>query len=191
MCQAVLSPNLTKKFQWEVSQIADNRFPCVMLLGGLSVNLNHLIIGQYILISFTHMLWPCILLTSFKSWTVVVALFLCAVAKVAFSNKPIKKRERENNYLSHIGKNYNNFKYETICAQSVRIYWPTAKASTASWIAPIASARNIGNCKSSMLSSTCFLWFAGSLAFILFLSCQSCIIIFDATSFINLRKNWN
>ena len=42
MCQAVLSPDLTKKFQWEVSQIADNRFPCVMLLGGLSVNLNHL-----------------------------------------------------------------------------------------------------------------------------------------------------
>ena len=42
MCQAVLSPNLTKKFQWEVSQIADNRFPCVMLIGGLSVNLNHL-----------------------------------------------------------------------------------------------------------------------------------------------------
>ena len=42
MCQAVLSPNLTKKFQWEVSQIADNRFPCVTLLGGLSVNLNHL-----------------------------------------------------------------------------------------------------------------------------------------------------
>ena len=33
MCQAVLSPNLTKKFQWEVSQIADNRFPLVMLLG--------------------------------------------------------------------------------------------------------------------------------------------------------------
>ena len=42
MCQAVLSPNLAKKFRWEVSQIADNRFPCVMLLGGLSVNLNHL-----------------------------------------------------------------------------------------------------------------------------------------------------
>ena len=42
MYQAVLSPNLTKKFQWEVSQIADNRFPCVTLLGGLSVNLNYL-----------------------------------------------------------------------------------------------------------------------------------------------------
>ena len=42
MCQAVLSPNLTKKFQWKVSQIADNRFTFVMLLGGLSVNLNHL-----------------------------------------------------------------------------------------------------------------------------------------------------
>ena len=25
-----------------MSQIADNRFPCVMQLGGLSVNLNHL-----------------------------------------------------------------------------------------------------------------------------------------------------
>ena len=37
------SPNLTKKFQWEVSQIADNRLPLMMLLGGLSVNLNHLI----------------------------------------------------------------------------------------------------------------------------------------------------
>ena len=47
MCQAVLSPNLTKKFQWEVSQIADNRFPCVMLLGGLSVNLNHLKTHQH------------------------------------------------------------------------------------------------------------------------------------------------
>ena len=39
MCQAVLSPNLTKKFQWEVSHIADNRFPCVMLLGGLRCKL--------------------------------------------------------------------------------------------------------------------------------------------------------
>ena len=27
MCQAVLSANLTKKFQKEVSQMADNRFP--------------------------------------------------------------------------------------------------------------------------------------------------------------------
>ena len=35
MCQAVLSPNLTKKFQWEVSQIANNRFPHLILLGGL------------------------------------------------------------------------------------------------------------------------------------------------------------
>ena len=28
MSQAVLSPNLTKEVQWEVSQIADKRFPC-------------------------------------------------------------------------------------------------------------------------------------------------------------------
>ena len=48
MCQAVLSPNLTKKFQREVSQIASDRFPCVMLLGGLSVNLNHLKIEKNI-----------------------------------------------------------------------------------------------------------------------------------------------
>ena len=30
MSQAVLSSKLTKKVQWEVSQIADKRFPCVM-----------------------------------------------------------------------------------------------------------------------------------------------------------------
>ena len=33
---------MTKKFQWEVSQIAEKKFPRAMLLGGLSVNLNHL-----------------------------------------------------------------------------------------------------------------------------------------------------
>ena len=42
MSQAVLSPNLTKEVQWEVSQIADKRFPYVIVKGGLSVNLNHL-----------------------------------------------------------------------------------------------------------------------------------------------------
>ena len=42
MSSGVLSPNLTKKFQWEVSQIAEKKFLHAMLLGGLSVNLNHL-----------------------------------------------------------------------------------------------------------------------------------------------------
>ena len=42
MSQGPLCPNLTKKFQKEVSQIANRNFPLVMLLGGLSVNLNHL-----------------------------------------------------------------------------------------------------------------------------------------------------
>ena len=42
MSQAVLSPKLTKEIQWEVAQIADKRFPCVIVYGGLSVNLNHL-----------------------------------------------------------------------------------------------------------------------------------------------------
>ena len=31
MSQAVLSPNLTKEVQKEVSQIADERFPCVIV----------------------------------------------------------------------------------------------------------------------------------------------------------------
>ena len=42
MSQAVLSPNLTKEVQWEVSQISDKRFPLATVQGGLSVNLNHL-----------------------------------------------------------------------------------------------------------------------------------------------------
>ena len=60
MCQAVLSPNLTKKFQWKVSQIANNRFPLVMLLGGSSVDLNHLTkngILDYILLHIYANLW--------------------------------------------------------------------------------------------------------------------------------------
>ena len=44
MSQGPLCPNLTKKVQKEVSQIASRNLSCVMLLGGLSVNLNHLII---------------------------------------------------------------------------------------------------------------------------------------------------
>ena len=46
MSQGPLCPNLTKKFQKEVSQIANRNFALVMLLGGLNVNLNHLKIGR-------------------------------------------------------------------------------------------------------------------------------------------------
>ena len=42
MSQGTLCPNLTKKFQKEVSKIANRNLSCVILLGGLSVNLNHL-----------------------------------------------------------------------------------------------------------------------------------------------------
>ena len=42
MSQGPLCPNLTKKVQRKVSQIANRNFSRVMLLGGLSVNLNHL-----------------------------------------------------------------------------------------------------------------------------------------------------
>ena len=42
MSQGPLCPNLTQKFQKEVSQIANRTLPRPILLGGLSVNLNHL-----------------------------------------------------------------------------------------------------------------------------------------------------
>ena len=42
MSQGPLCPNLTQKIQREVSQMANQNFSCTMLLGGLSVNLNHL-----------------------------------------------------------------------------------------------------------------------------------------------------
>ena len=42
MSQGPLCPNLTKKFQAEVSQMANRNLLHVMLLGGLSINLNHL-----------------------------------------------------------------------------------------------------------------------------------------------------
>ena len=42
MSQGVLCPNLTKKFQSKVSQMANHKLPCAVAIGGLSVNLNHL-----------------------------------------------------------------------------------------------------------------------------------------------------
>ena len=42
MSQGPLCPNLTQKVQKEVSQIVNRNFSPVILLGGLSVNLNHL-----------------------------------------------------------------------------------------------------------------------------------------------------
>ena len=42
MSQGPLCPNLSQKVQKEVSQIANHNLPCMMLKGGLSVNLNHL-----------------------------------------------------------------------------------------------------------------------------------------------------
>ena len=42
MSQGPLCSNLTKKFQKEVSQMANRNLSLMILLGGLSVNLNHL-----------------------------------------------------------------------------------------------------------------------------------------------------
>ena len=44
MSQGPLCPNLSQKVQKEVSQMANHNLSCAMLEGGLSVNLNHLII---------------------------------------------------------------------------------------------------------------------------------------------------
>ena len=42
MSQGALYPNLSQKVQKEVSQMANCNLSWVILLGGLSVNLNHL-----------------------------------------------------------------------------------------------------------------------------------------------------
>ena len=42
MSQGPLCPNVTKKVQKEVSQIANHNLSLMILLGGLSLNLNHL-----------------------------------------------------------------------------------------------------------------------------------------------------
>ena len=42
MSQGPLCPNLSQKVQAEVSQMANRNLSRVILLGGLSVNLNHL-----------------------------------------------------------------------------------------------------------------------------------------------------
>ena len=42
MSQGPLCPNLSKKVQKEVSKMANRNLSPVILLGGLSVNLNHL-----------------------------------------------------------------------------------------------------------------------------------------------------
>ena len=44
MSQGPLCPNLSQKVQMEVSQMANCNLSPVILLGGLSLNLNHLII---------------------------------------------------------------------------------------------------------------------------------------------------
>ena len=45
MSQGPLCPNLSQKVQKEVSQMANRNLSPVILLGGLSVNLNHLKTG--------------------------------------------------------------------------------------------------------------------------------------------------
>ena len=48
MSQGPLCPNLSQKVQSEVSQMANCNLSCVILLGGLSVNLNHLKSAYYV-----------------------------------------------------------------------------------------------------------------------------------------------
>ena len=55
MSQGPLCPNLSQKVQKEVSQMANCNLSRVILLGGLSVNLNHLKTRKY---SNTKGNWP-------------------------------------------------------------------------------------------------------------------------------------
>ena len=55
MSQGPLCPNLTQKVQREVSQMSNRNFSRVMLLGGLSVNLNHLKIAALPFIFVNHL----------------------------------------------------------------------------------------------------------------------------------------
>ena len=48
MSQGPLCPNLSQKVQAEVSQMANHNLSRVILLGGLSVNLNHLKTGKIV-----------------------------------------------------------------------------------------------------------------------------------------------
>ena len=48
MSQGPLCPNLSQKVQKEVSKMANRNLSPVILLGGLSVNLNHLKMDEYI-----------------------------------------------------------------------------------------------------------------------------------------------
>ena len=52
MSQGPLCPNLSQKVQTEVSQMANHNLSRMILLGGLSVNLNHLKTEPYILSRF-------------------------------------------------------------------------------------------------------------------------------------------
>ena len=56
MSQGPLCPNLSQKVQKEVSQMANRNLPIAMLLGGLSVNLNHLKKRKVVVMSEQH---PC------------------------------------------------------------------------------------------------------------------------------------
>ena len=57
MSQGPLCPNLTQKVQKEVSQMANRNLPIGMLLGGLSVNLNHLKTPIYQPLQFDLNIW--------------------------------------------------------------------------------------------------------------------------------------
>ena len=60
MSQGPLCPNLTKKGQAEVSQMANRNLSRVILLGGLSVNLNHLKIKIQMAENRCLTFWTCV-----------------------------------------------------------------------------------------------------------------------------------
>ena len=57
MSRGPLCPNLTQKVQKKVSQMANRNFSPVILLGGLSVNLNHLKSGFQLSMACSVLYW--------------------------------------------------------------------------------------------------------------------------------------
>ena len=58
MSQGPLCPNLSQKVQKEVSQMANRNLSPVILLGGLSVNLNHLKTACFTNCHVSHIQFP-------------------------------------------------------------------------------------------------------------------------------------
>ena len=76
MSQGPLCPNLTQKFQNKVSQMANHNLSPMTLLGGLSVNLNHLKTHERTIWKCSKKDAPMRQLTNIISKTIIIFIIL-------------------------------------------------------------------------------------------------------------------